>query len=252
MDWSIQEVARLAGTTSRTLRHYDDIGLLEPARVGSNGYRYYDRAALVRLQRILLLRELGLGLPAIAEVLDGQRDESRALAGHLEWLRQEQDRLARQVASVERTIEALEGGEQIMAKDMFDGFDHTQYREEVEQRWGADAYAESDRWWRGMRDDERQAWKERTAALGRDWLAAAESGVSPDSAAAQELARRHVEWLTGVPGTPAAQSGGDVKGYVIGLGEMYVADERFAANYGGEAGAAFVRDALRTFAEANL
>jgi DNA-binding transcriptional MerR regulator len=139
MDWSIQEVAKLAGTTSRTLRHYDDIGLLEPARVGSNGYRYYDRAALVRLQRILLLRELGLGLPAIAEVLDGQRDESRALAGHLEWLRQEQDRLARQVASVERTIEALEGGEQIMAKDMFDGFDHTQYREEVEQRWGADA-----------------------------------------------------------------------------------------------------------------
>ncbi|MEI5585397.1 MULTISPECIES: MerR family transcriptional regulator [unclassified Agromyces] len=252
MDWSIQEVARLAGTTSRTLRHYDDIGLLEPARVGSNGYRYYDRAALVRLQRILLLRELGLGLPAISEVLDGQRDESRALAGHLEWLRQEQDRLARQVASVERTIEALEGGEQIMAKDMFDGFDHTQYRDEVEQRWGAEAYAQGDRWWRGMSDDERRAWKERTAALGRDWIAAAESGVAPDGAEAQELARRHVEWLTGVPGTPAAQPGGDVKGYVIGLGEMYVADERFAANYGGEAGAAFVRDALRAFAEANL
>lgn len=252
MDWSIQEVARLAGTTSRTLRHYDDIGLLAPARVGSNGYRYYDRAALVRLQRILLLRELGLGLPAIAEVLDGQRDESRALAGHLEWLRQEQERLARQVASVEKTIEAVEGGEPIMAKDMFDGFDHTQYREEVEQRWGADAYAQGDRWWRGMRDDERQAWAERAAALGRDWIAAAESGVAPESAEAQELARRHVEWLTGIPGTPAAAPGGDVKGYVIGLGEMYVADERFAANYGGEAGAAFVRDALRTFAEANL
>lgn len=252
MDWSIQEVARLAGTTSRTLRHYDDIGLLEPARVGSNGYRYYDRAALVRLQRILLLRELGLGLQAIAEVLDGQRDESRALAGHLEWLRQEQDRLARQVASVERTIDALEGGEQIMAKDMFDGFDHTQYREEVEQRWGAEAYAAGDRWWRGLRDDERSAWKERAAALGRDWIAAAESGAAPDGAEAQELARRHVEWLTGMPGTPAADPGGDVKGYVIGLGEMYVADERFAANYGGEAGAAFVRDALRTFAEANL
>ncbi|GAA4047583.1 MerR family transcriptional regulator [Agromyces indicus] len=252
MDWSIQEVARLAGTTSRTLRHYDDIGLLEPARIGSNGYRYYDRAALVRLQRILLLRELGLGLPAIAEVLDGQRDESRALAGHLEWLRQEQDRLARQVASVERTIEALEGGEQIMAKDMFDGFDHTQYRDEVEQRWGAEAYAQGDRWWRGLRDDERQAWKERTAALGRDWIAAAESGVAPDGEEAQELARRHVAWLTGVPGTPAATPGGDVRAYVLGLGEMYVADPRFAANYGGEQGATFVRDALRAYAEANL
>jgi DNA-binding transcriptional MerR regulator len=252
MDWSIQEIAKLAGTTSRTLRHYDDVGLLPPSRIGGNGYRYYDRAALVRLQRILLLRELGLGLPAIAEVLDGQSDQTRALSGHLAWLRQEQDRLARQVASVERTIEALEGGEEIMAKDMLDGFDHTQYREEVEQRWGREAYASGDRWWRGMGDEDRAAWKERTAALGRDWAAAAESGVAPDSAEAQALAKRHVEWLTGIPGTPASEPGGDVRAYVVGLGEMYVADERFAANYGGEQGAEFVRDALRTFAEANL
>ena len=139
-----------------------------------------------------------------------------------------------------------------MAKDMFDGFDHTRYREEVEERWGADAYAAGDRWWRGMGAREQQAWKDRTAALGRDWIAAAESGVAPDSAEAQALARRHVEWLTGVPGTPASQPGGDVKGYVIGLGEMYVADERFGANYGGPLGASFVRDALRTYAEANL
>ena len=69
-DWSIQEIARLAGTTSRTLRHYDDIGLLAPSRVAHNGYRHYDQTALVRLQRILLLRELGLGLPRIGEVLD--------------------------------------------------------------------------------------------------------------------------------------------------------------------------------------
>ena len=59
--------ARSAGTTSRTLRHYGAVGLLEPSRIGGNGYRYYDEEALVRLQRIL---ELGLGLPAIAEVLD--------------------------------------------------------------------------------------------------------------------------------------------------------------------------------------
>ena len=71
-DWSIQDVARLAGTTSRTLRHYDEIGLLKPSRVGSNGYRYYDGDALLQLQRILLLRELGLGLPAIAEVFQQQ------------------------------------------------------------------------------------------------------------------------------------------------------------------------------------
>lgn len=103
-----------------------------------------------------------------------------------------------------------------------------------------------------MADAERDAWKERAAALGRDWIGAAEAGVDPASDEAQELARRHVEWLTGIPGTPAAASGGDVKAYVIGLGEMYVADERFARNYGGAAGAAFVRDALKVYADTGL
>ena len=252
MEWSIQEIAKLAGTTSRTLRHYDDTGLVPPSRIGANGYRYYDADALVRLQRVLLLRELGLGLPAIAEVLDGQRDESRALTGHLAWLRQEQDRLARQVASVERTIEALEGGEEIMAKEMFDGFDHTQYREEVEERWGRDAYAKGDAWWRGMGDDERAAWQERSASLGRDWIAAAERGIDPAGDEAQALAQRQFDWLRGIPGTPGGGAGGPTKEYFLGLAEMYVADDRFAANYGGAGGAAFVRDAMTAYAERNL
>ncbi|MDA4893633.1 MerR family transcriptional regulator [Streptomyces sp. MS2A] len=261
-DWSIQEIARLAGTTSRTLRHYDDIGLLPPTRIAPNGYRHYDERALVRLQRILLLRELGLGLPQIATVLDPSRasrasdSEASALETHLAWLREEQDRLTRQIASVENTITALRGGENLMAENMFDGFDHTQYKDEVEQRWGAQAYADGDRWWRGMSDEERAAWQQRVSDLGRDWIAAAESGIDPASEEAQSLARRHVEWLTGVPGTPAAVPGGDVKGYVIGLGEMYVADPRFGANYatsdGSTRGAEFVRDALRVYAEANL
>jgi len=252
MEWSIQQIAKLAGTTSRTLRHYGDIGLLSPSSVGGNGYRYYDQTALVRLQRILLLRELGLGLPQISEVLTRETSEESALESHLAWLRQEQDRLARQVASVEATVRALRGGEGLMAEDMFDGFDHTQYKDEVEQRWGKDAYARSDAWWRGMDAEEKAAWKADVEALGQGWITAAESGVAPDSAEAQDLARRHVEWLTGIPGTPAAAPGGDVKAYVTGLGEMYVADPRFGANYGGQAGAEFVRDALRIYADANL
>lgn len=265
-DWSIQEIARLAGTTSRTLRHYDDVGLLPPSRIAHNGYRHYDEAALVRLQRILLLRELGLGLPQIAEVLGpstgsgaqaaGRQSEESALETHLALLREEQNRLARQIASVENTINTLKGGEELMAENMFDGFDHTQYREEVEERWGRKAYADSDRWWRGMTDAERADWQQRVSDLGRDWIAAAESGIDPASAEAQDVARRHVEWLTGIPGTPASLPGGDVSGYVIGLGEMYVADPRFGANYatsaGGTQGAEFVRDALRIYAEGNL
>lgn len=258
-EWSIQEVARLASTTSRTLRHYDAIGLLPASRVARNGYRQYDETALLRLQRILLLRDLGLGLPQIAEVLDtstSRGGEQSALGTHLALLREEQGRLARQIASVESTIETLRGGEELMAENMFDGFDHTRHREEVERRWGREAYADSDRWWRGMAEGERADWQQRVSDLGRDWIAAAESGVDPASTEAQDVARRHVAWLAGIPGTPAAVAGGDVRGYVIGLGEMYVADPRFGANYatsaGGTQGAEFVRDALRVYAEANL
>lgn len=251
MDWSIQQIAKLAGTTSRALRHYGELGLLPATRIGSNGYRHYDERALVRLQRILLLRELGLGLTQIGEILQRETDERRALEAHLEWLRGEQDRIARQIAAVTGTIHGFDGEEELMAEKMFDGFDHTQYKEEVEQRWGRDAYARGDAWWRGMTDDERATWQERVAELSRDWAAAADAGVDPASEEAQELARRHVEWLTGIPGTPAGDRG-DVKGYVVGLGEMYVADERFARNYGGAEGAAFVRDALRAYADRSL
>jgi len=250
MEWSIQQIARLAGTTSRTLRHYGELGVVVPSRIGSNGYRYYDEQALVRLQRVLLLRELGLGLPQIAEVLAHHSDEAQALTTHLALLRQEQDRLARQIAAVEHTITALKGEEGLMVETMFDGFNHTQYQEEVEQRWGKDAYARSDAWYRGMSDEERRAWRGRAEQLGRDWIAAAQAAdITPDSPQAQALARRHVEWLRGIPGTPAAEPGGNVDAYVRGLAEMYVADERFAANYGGVEGAAFVRDALLVYLE---
>jgi DNA-binding transcriptional MerR regulator len=252
MDWSIQDIARLAGTTSRTLRHYDDVGLVKPSRIGDNGYRYYDADALVRLQRVLLLRELGLGIPAIGEVLAGQRDDTVALRTHLDWLDSERQRLDRQYASVERTIAELEGGEKPMAEKMFNGFDHTQYKDEVEERWGKDAYAKGDAWWRSMSAEEKAAWKARARLLGSDWIEAAQSGIDPASDEAQELAQRHFEWLRGIPGTPGGGAAGPTKEYLTGLGEMYVADERFGANYGGTEGATFVRDALRVYAERNL
>ncbi|TFB93733.1 MULTISPECIES: MerR family transcriptional regulator [unclassified Cryobacterium] len=262
MDWSIQEIARLASTTSRTLRHYGDLGLLPPSRIGANGYRYYDAAALVRLQRILMLRALGLGLPAIREVLDHETDAARALGAHLAWLRGERDRLDRQIGSVEDTITTLNRKEQLMAENMFDGFDPTEHREEVEQRWGAAAWANGDAWWRGMSAAEKAAWQERQAQLLADWRAAAAfsgaSGASgrldPAGAEAQALAQRQFDWLRAIPGTPGGGPGGagPSKEYFTGLGEMYVSDERFAANYGGPAGAAFVRAALLAYADRNL
>ncbi len=251
-EWSIQQLAKLASTTSRTLRHYDQVGLLPPSRIGSNGYRYYDGTSLVRLQRVLLLRELGLGIPAIAELLEGQRDDVAALEGHRHWLLTERDRIDRQLASVQDTITRITNGEQIMADTMFDGFDHTQYKEEVEQRWGAEAYASSDRWWRSKTKQEKAEWKARVDKLQSDWIEAAQDDGDPAAEAAQQLAKRHADWLASIPGTPGYGTGTPARMYLLGLGEMYVADPRFAQHYGGPENAAFVRDALRIYAEREL
>jgi DNA-binding transcriptional MerR regulator len=252
MTRSIQHVARLAGVSSRTLRHYDQIGLLAPSGTGAGGLRYYDDAAIRRLQRILLLRDLGMPLVDIATVLDEQADEADALRRHLGQLRAEQGRLARQIASVERTLTALKEGTRIMAEEMLDGFDHTQYKDEVIERWGADAYQKSDTWWRGLGKDGQRVFTEHTKRLVEDWAAAAASGVDPTSDEAQALAARHAKWLGSIPGTPGSEQDRPPKEYVVGLAEMYVADPRFAKNYGGTDGATFVRDALVAYAEREL
>src|SRR5699024_8313315 len=103
---------------SRTLRHYDQIGLLRPTRLGVGGLRYYDQLALVRLQRILLLRELGMPLDEIADLLDGQTNDIEALREQRKRLVIEHDRIATQIRSVDDTIAALRTGETIMPQNM--------------------------------------------------------------------------------------------------------------------------------------
>jgi DNA-binding transcriptional MerR regulator len=249
MDWSIQETARLTGTTSRTLRHYDAIGLLPATYIAANGYRCYDEAALMRLQRIMLLKELGLPLARIAEVLDRSEDPIAALEQHVLSLGSERERIDRQSAAVTATITRLKAGEPLMAEEMFDGFDHREHEQEVTERWGAEAYRRSDEWWSALSNEQKTDWKSRVEALSRDWIAAAEAGAGPESDRCQDLARGHIEWLSAVPGTPANDPKGDLAGYVRGLGRMYVDDPRFGANYGGSAGAELVRDSLDHYLE---
>ncbi|MEV7090598.1 TipAS antibiotic-recognition domain-containing protein [Streptomyces sp. NPDC093085] len=249
MEWSIQDIAKKAGTTSRTLRHYGELGLLVPTRTGANGYRYYDQDALVRLQRILLLRGLGLGLPDIGRILDGQdgrRETVAALRGHLELLERERERIGRLIVSVRTTLHKTENGEELMAEEVFDGFAHTRYAEEVTERWGRDAYEKGDRWWRSLGEEERRAFQERHEAIARDWGSAKAAGYGPESDEAQEIARRHCAWLS-VTMEPT-------RAYVIGVTAMYVEDPRFAANYDkyGEGTAVLVRDAMKVYAERHL
>ncbi|WP_329463966.1 MerR family transcriptional regulator [Streptomyces sp. NBC_01431] len=245
-EWSIQEIAKKAGTTSRTLRHYGELGLLVPSRIGSNGYRYYGQDALVRLQRILLLRELGLSLPVIGEVLEGERDPAAALRTHLHLLEQERARIARQIASVRTTLRKTEEGEELMAEEVFDGFEHTRYEEEVSRRWGRDAYEKGDRWWRSLSEEQKKGFREEHEYIARDWGRAHAAGLPVDGEQAQDIARRHVVWLSH---TQTA-----TRSYVAALGQMYVDDPRFGANYDqhGAGTAEFVRDALKVYAQRHL
>ncbi len=246
MEWSIHEIARAAGTTSRTLRHYDDLGLLKARRSRHNGYRYYDQEALVRLQRILLLRDLGLSLASIREILDGQHDATDALRTHLALLELERERIGRQIESVRTTLRKTEGGEQLMPAEAFDGFDHTKYEQEVTERWGREAYERGDRWWRSLSEAEKAAFQQEGRDLAQRFGAASRAGKSPDSDEVQGLARRHVDWLS-MTTTPT-------RDYLVGLGQMYVDDPRFTAVYDehGPGTAVFVRDALRVYADAHL
>ncbi len=248
-EWSIQELAKASGTTSRTLRHYDEIGLLPPTRIGGNGYRYYDEAALLRLQRILLLRELGLGLPMIADVLHGQQDTVSALSVHLRFLEEERNRIGRQIESVKSTIRKTHGGERLVASQVFDGFDHAQYKDEVIERWGKDAWDSGDRWWKTISEEDKQKFGQTHLDIAADYGKAKKAGLSVESDEVQAIVKRHYDWIAvGWQGRkPTAEA-------FTNLGEMYVADDRFRANYDvhGVETAEFVRDAMIAYALANL
>lgn len=249
MEWSIHQVVDATGITSRTLRHYDKVGLLHPTRRGPGGLRYYDQRALVRLQRILLLRPLGLSLTDIAEILNGETSDIEALQAHRDRLQSDKERLARQMRSVEVTIAALQKGQHIMPKNMFEGFDHTQYDAEVRERWGDDAANRSNGWWSELGAEGQVAFRLEVEDLNAAWDQVIASGVAPDSDPAQDVAARHVGWLRS-----AMQGQAVSKAMLKGITQMYVDDERFAANYNrvSPAGPQFVRDAVHYWADQHL
>ncbi|WP_449277232.1 MerR family transcriptional regulator [Leucobacter sp. GX24907] len=247
--WSIQEVTKSSGITSRALRHYQRVGLLEPSRTGAAGQRFYDAEALLRLQRILVLRGLGLGLQEIRRVLERPTDIGDALRHHVEELEQERARLATIAGSVRTTIAMIEAEGELVAEKMFEGFDHTQHREEVEERWGADAYESADTWWNALGADAQELHRSALNALVNDFAGAARRGLDVHSDDVQRLAARQFEWVrAGWGGTPPSAEA------FTGLGEMYVADPRFGAVYSadGESSAAYVRDAMAVYAKQQL
>ncbi|KOX13080.1 MerR family transcriptional regulator [Saccharothrix sp. NRRL B-16348] len=252
MAWSIAQVARMSKVTSRTLRHYDAIGLLEPAWIGGNGYRYYEREQLLKLQRILLLRDLGLGLDTVAEVLDGRHRTVDVLRNHARWLAAEQERLAKLARTVSRTIEELEGGDEVKMEELFDGFDadrQARYEAELVERYGDQAQEHIDEgkrrmkgWTKADADGFMAEWN----TLRQAYAELFDAGVAADSPRALDVTDRHYRWVCR-SWTPNRES-------YTGLGELYVDAPDFKVQFDAHAEgfAEYVRDAIAAYAAARL
>lgn len=196
MRYSISQVAKMAGISARTLRHYDDIGLLTPAAVSSNGYRWYGRNQLRRLQRILLLRELDIALTQINAILTGDDDEASALRRHLRLVTAERERLDRIAATIIRTVDDLEHNDRLADEDFFRGLDEkrTNLAATLQERFGAAAGASVEavttrtaQWTRNDYDQAAADGRELYARLSR----ARQTGVAPTSPAALDLIAEH-------------------------------------------------------------
>lgn len=251
MTWSISDVARLTGVTSRTLRHYDRIGLLRPAFLAASGYRHYERAQLLRLQQILLLRALGLGLDAIGAVLDDEADQVPVLQRHHQHLQAEGRRLARLATAVSRTIDDLQGGPAVTAEQMFDGF--PQRRDELEERL-AERYGDGVREYFTQSRERTGDWTpqdlERMRAEGERHnarlLEAMRAGLAAEDDEVLELMAEHHAGVRASYDT-------DRTAYE-NLGRLYVEDPQVGRYYAAldPALPAYVRDAVLAYARLRL
>ncbi|MHB8295808.1 MAG: MerR family transcriptional regulator [Acidimicrobiales bacterium] len=196
MEYPISQVARMSGVSSRALRHYHDIGLLVPFRVSPNGYRWYQRPQVLRLQRVLLLRELGVPLSRIAEILDGETDQLTALCRHRQQLLDERDRLQRVIDTVCRTIATLSGDGTLSDEDFFAGLAEGKHRllQDLGARFDVAAREHFDAAERATAAWARHDY-ERAAADGRQLLRAMSEarmhGVAPHDDDALDLVAQH-------------------------------------------------------------
>ncbi|GAA1441260.1 MerR family transcriptional regulator [Nocardiopsis tropica] len=249
MSWPIGDLCRMSGVTSRTLRHYHRIGLLEPEWTGPGGIRHYGRGELLRLQRILVMRELGMGLAGIARVLDERTGEADALRAHLRDLLAERDRIDTLVDTVRRTIGALEEDDGMhdvdRPEELFAGFDTTAYTERARAEWPREweQARQADEELTGEDRDRQQA--ELAARMRRmaDHLAA---GTPPADPAVQAEVHAHYLGVSRM-WTPDA-------GAFENLGRVYAEEGAWRAVYERVAPglAEYQRDAMAVYARERL
>ena len=235
----IKEFAEITGVSVRTLHYYDEIGLLKPAQVDkATGYRYYDEHSLLRMQEILFYRELDFPLKRIEEILSSPHyDKSKALQAQKEMFILKKERLERLIFAIDGAMK----GENVMKA--FDNTEFEKYKTEAQEKWGStDAYREHQQKTKGYSKDKWNSMAADMDAIMGRFAAVLKNGDTPDSAAAQDLVKALQSHITENYYTCT-------KEILFGLGQMYVADERFKANIDkhGDGTAAFICEAIAVY-----
>jgi DNA-binding transcriptional MerR regulator len=241
--FTVKQLSDLAGVTPRTLRHYDEIGLLKPSSVGDNGYRYYGEENLIQLQQILFYRELGLG--EIKRILNRSGfDVLEALREHRQALGHKMERLNRLIETVDDTILYLKGDIPMDKRQIFTGFSEEEaekYAKEAEQMYDPDTVRESYRKWKSYSAEEKQRILDEGGQVYTDMVAIMDKGpASPEAQACVERWRAHMDYFW-TPNLDQLQA----------LAGGYVDDPRFRATFDKihPALAVFMKDAVGAYVE---
>lgn len=253
--YTVKQVAKLSGVSVRTLHHYDEVGLLKPACVGANGYRYYGREELLRLQQILFHRELGFSLEEIGRVLDaGDFDRVAALKAHRTKLEAERKRYGKLIRTIDDTLAALEGATTMDDKAMYKGFDPEKQAEY--DAWIVDRYGEPGKkaieasralhaTWSQADFDASEA---EIKSIEEGYAAALKSGLPADCTTVQDLTRRLHGWVSHSWTEPLNQAA------FASLGHQYEEHPVFRERYEAKAVGLteYLATAVRVFAEREL
>ena len=239
MKMQIKEFAQFTGVSVRTLHYYDEIGLLKPSHVDkSTGYRYYDEQSLLRMQEILFYRELDFSLKSIEEILSSPNyDKTQALKEQKKLLILKKERLDNLISAIDGAMK----GENVMKA--FDNTEFEKYKAEAREKWGnTNAYQEHAEKTKSYSKDK---WNDLAAGMDAIMGQFAESmkhGDTPDSDAAQDLVKALQSHIT-------EHYYHCTKEILFGLGQMYVADDRFRQNIDKHADgtAAFICQAITTY-----
>jgi len=202
MAYKVKKVAAISGVSVRTLHFYDEAGLLKPAYVAANGYRFYEEPQLLMLQQILFYRELGFELKQIKRILQqADFEKIAALKSHRKALLKNLDRTRRLIETIDKTIEHLKGRTKMKTQEMFVGFDpkeQARHERYLVDRFGEGMKQQIARSKAKVKGWTKADWEKSGVAFAqicRDLVSAMQQNQSTESPAAQDAIRRHFEWM---------------------------------------------------------